>query len=35
MLVKSPLDYKYSYIRFYEENDGSFDFLSHYMEVFE
>jgi putative transposase len=34
-LVKSPYDYKYSSIRFYEENDKGFGFLSHYMEVFE
>ena len=35
MLVGSPLDYYYSSIRYYEENEISFDFLSHYMEVFE
>ena len=36
MLAQSPLGYKYSSVRFYEEgNEDEYEFLSHYMEYFE
>ena len=36
LLSQSPLGYKYSSVRFYEErNEEEYQFLSHYMEYFE
>lgn len=33
MLAENPMKYKYSSIRFYENNESNFDFLTHYMEM--
>ena len=35
MLADDPLHYRYSSIRFYEEDNDEFGFLTHYMEYFE
>ena len=35
MLSTDPTGYKYSSVRFYEEDSQEFTFLSHYMEYFE
>lgn len=35
MLSNDPLGYEYSSVRFYEEGNHQFTFLSHYMEHFE
>src|SRR5690606_9134440 len=35
MLSDDPWGYKYSSVRFYENEDTEFDFLTHYMEYFE
>ncbi|HAS43664.1 MAG TPA: transposase [Microscillaceae bacterium] len=35
MLANSPIEYPYSSCKFYETDNQSFEFLSHYMEFFE